>query len=520
MSAATVLDDLRRRLVHGDVRLPAVLISLLLSVWLVYVDGVVNNDGILYLKAARAFARGDAAAAAQIYTWPFYSWLIAAFHQATGLGLETAAHIIDALFGALLVYAFITLVALFDKRRGTLICAAVVILLWPALNKYRAEVIRDVAYWACYLSALVFFLRFYARPAAFHLAIAWGVAMVAGSLFRIEGMVLLIALPLVLLFDGRSPVMARMRHFLMAESVLLGCALAIACYWMAQPGDVIFSGRLAEPMEWLQRLPQLFSDELSARAHTVERTLLSEYSSGYAMGAVLLTLGLIIVGDFISNIEVLHLFLAGYPFVFRDFRESLRFKRVLLWVALLNLAVIFIFALEYFFLIGRYIMPLSLLALVFAPIGLMRLYERWTAMRREGVAWRRNWLFVVVCLGFAVALVDSTYSLGPSKQYLREGGLWIQANVSRPARILMNSEIAAFYAGRYAFPQRGFDASMKQERWKEFEYVGYAVSHRDKEKAESMRATLGGKEPVARFANERGDQLLIFAGGKALPAAP
>ena len=56
-----------------DVRFSAAMVSLLLSAWCVYLDNVVNNDGILYLRGAELIADGDWQGAVELYKWPFYA---------------------------------------------------------------------------------------------------------------------------------------------------------------------------------------------------------------------------------------------------------------------------------------------------------------------------------------------------------------------------------------------------------------------------------------------------------------
>ncbi len=42
-----------------DTRTSAAIISLFLSVWSVYLDDVVNTDGVLYLRTAELLAHGE-----------------------------------------------------------------------------------------------------------------------------------------------------------------------------------------------------------------------------------------------------------------------------------------------------------------------------------------------------------------------------------------------------------------------------------------------------------------------------
>ncbi len=137
----------------GDVRTFAAIISLFLSAWSVYLDDVVNSDGVLYLWAAEALKAGDWQEALALYKWPLYSSLISLVSLIPGLGVEYAAHVLNAALTALAVVVFLSLVRELGADRKMLIAAAIVILLFPGLNRYRAFIIRDAGYIAFYLLA-------------------------------------------------------------------------------------------------------------------------------------------------------------------------------------------------------------------------------------------------------------------------------------------------------------------------------------------------------------------------------
>ncbi|MGH8670975.1 MAG: hypothetical protein ACREUA_02905, partial [Burkholderiales bacterium] len=120
--------------IESNVGTAAVLISLLISAWSLYQDNVINDDGVLYLRTAELFSHGDWRGGMAGFPWPFYSWLIALTGRISGLHLEAAAHLLNALFWGLTVYFFITLVR--QLGGGTKVCAfaALIVLIQPQLN--------------------------------------------------------------------------------------------------------------------------------------------------------------------------------------------------------------------------------------------------------------------------------------------------------------------------------------------------------------------------------------------------
>ena len=74
---------------------------MLVAIWSIHIqDGQINQDGLLYLKQAYLISEASWKEALTIYSWPFFSILVAIFHKISGLHLQIAAHAVDlVLFG-------------------------------------------------------------------------------------------------------------------------------------------------------------------------------------------------------------------------------------------------------------------------------------------------------------------------------------------------------------------------------------------------------------------------------------
>ena len=94
--------------------------------------------------------------------------------------------------GEPLDYVFVALVEELEADRKTVWFGAFVILSLPYVNEKRAEVIRDIGYWAFVVTSLLLFLRFGARPSLGR-ALAWSLSALTATLFRIEGFAALLA---------------------------------------------------------------------------------------------------------------------------------------------------------------------------------------------------------------------------------------------------------------------------------------------------------------------------------------
>ena len=132
-----------------------VIVSVLLSIWSIAIDSVINNDGIEYVRAAELLSSGDWQAAFTVYKWPFYPWLMMWVGDTVGISYETAGHALNTLFFTLVVVFFVSAVRAFGGRSRSITWIAMLIALaHPVFNEYRAFLIRDPGYLAAYLLAV------------------------------------------------------------------------------------------------------------------------------------------------------------------------------------------------------------------------------------------------------------------------------------------------------------------------------------------------------------------------------
>ena len=76
-----------------------VIANILLSVWCLSLDPVINFDGVTYMAIAELFMEGQFSKALDYYSWPFYSVFVAATAKLLMLPAETAAVEIAFFFG-------------------------------------------------------------------------------------------------------------------------------------------------------------------------------------------------------------------------------------------------------------------------------------------------------------------------------------------------------------------------------------------------------------------------------------
>jgi hypothetical protein len=381
---------------------------------------------------------------------------------------------------------------------------------YPSLNEYRSFVIRDFGYWAFCLVALAWFLR-YLRAPRVGTAVAWGASIVLATLFRIEGLVILVLLPFALLLRPGVPFAARCGQVAAAQAVLLTLLCALAA-WTLFGLPIEQTGRLTEPIQWVQQFGRQLTGGFQQKAAALGQAILNQYSTSYAMWGVLAVLLVILVGKTIGTLTPLYTLLALHAWRGRLGPLPAGTGRVLGWLVLVQTAILVGFLANNFFLTGRFAMAWALTVMLLVPFSLVRLHELW--LRRDAEARRKRWLFPAVCAVLLVMAVDGL-TFGSSKAYIRDAGLWLKERAPAEAKIHSNSRIVTFYAAkRGADWARGFTweetaALLQDGSWRNYDYLAVAVDRKHPERAEALAAKLG-RAPAARFDNGRGDQVLVF----------
>lgn len=492
-----------------DVRVYAGCCSLLLSAWCIYIDDVINNDGILYLRVAELITQGEWSAAVSLYKWPFYSCLIALTGAVTGLPLELAAHVLNAALAVLAVVSLITLVRILGGDRKTLVAAAAVVLLYPGLNEYRSYVIRDFGYVAFYLLALVFYFKTLSAN-HWRLHIGWFAAALTAALFRIEGFALVLAMLILIC----AKYWDRRLFFLKASTVIFaafGVMFLTFSWWIVGPVGGI-NDILGES---ISRLLQLNAERFEALRDVV----LPKWSADHAFKILFVGGVTILMVEVISRLALVNALLAGHAW-YRHLLFPLEGAKRL-WVGLLvaNLSILVAIVAGVFFLTGRFPLAFSLTVMLAVPFSLCVLYQDWQAMRPAPIL--RNWKYPAVALLFALTGLSGLNN-ATDKGYLKDGALWIKTHSAAGARLFTNDSIVMHYSGRGVFeevqnrdPERT-ERLIQSGEWRGYEYVALNFKRGERQAATHWRAVFG-REPVKVFANDRGNQLLIFAPKAAVP---
>lgn len=504
-------------LTNNNLKILASLISFALCYWLIFLDPVINLDGILYMRVADQFLQGNWARAFDLYPWPFYSLVIAAVSKVTFLGLEASAHLITASCAALLTYVFISMIHELDRDKTVpFVIASFVIVFFSELNETRAMVIRGHGYWSFYLLAILCFSRFYRLPRPSY-AWGWNLSMIIATLFRIEGLVFLLLLPLALLFRQGWSIKAKLKHFLTAHLLTLtGCFGILVLYLAGLDMGWLAKSRLSEPLSSIQQFWAALSGGVAEHAAIIEDRLLNKYSADAAIWVALIIPVIISILTFIKALTPIYTLILCWKPGRSLSRLQAWAKPALLWVVFLNLLIVAVAVLNRYFYTERFVMPLVLILLLIIGFTLSALYDSWRQNGGRQQSWPRKGVYYAIVLiliaNSGEALVNDAGHV--SKKYLKDAGNWLQRNTAEDARIFTNNVRVSFYNGDLENTRRRPKTMITADRLKkwskgDYDYLALWVEHHD-ELSENEVSGRMGEKPLQRFANDEGDQVLIY----------
>ena len=456
--------------------------SLLLSL-VARLGSTINRDGMLYIHTAQAFLDGGFAAAKEIFTWPFLSIGIAIVSKLTGLGLENAGYLLNALFMA---GACALMVACTARRSPALAWwACLTVLALPGFNEYRNELLREFGCWFFVMLACWLALRWEEQP-RWPGALAIQLAVMAAALFRPEAVAIFPALLAWQLFS--APRGQRARNLAMVGTLpLIGCAVVVLLF---------ISGKLGTDNRIAADLGRISTARFDAKADVLASGLI-EYARGQARTILLFGSLALIPVKLIQKFGIFLLPLAGF-LVAGDVRAAVRRHAFFVWGIAAHLCVLAIFVIDLQFLAGRYVGLILLLATPFVAAGL-----QWGSQRFR----HANAITIVLCLVLAAGNVIST---GAGKAHHVEAGKWLANSGTDVAKVYIDSGRTAYHAGWAKVPiaARNNRAEIEHAATsRRYEFFVLEISRKDPPWESWLRDT--GLQVVQRFEIPNGDAVVV-----------
>lgn len=449
-----------------------------------------NRDGMLYVDTARIFLEQGWGAARANFDWPFLAVLMAVVSQFSGLSPAAAGFLI----GALLMAGVCSTLVLITRRSfpDAAWAACVVVLALPALNGYRDHIIREFGFWFFGLSALLAAMRWDERPGwrdAFFVHLLIGMA----TLFRLEAVALYAGLLGWQFF--RTGVSGWSRRVVMLGAVpFLGLVVGVVLL-AGSPADT--HARIAYYLTAAN--PVLAAERFSVAAHGFASSVLNRYSADEAGSILFFGLLSIIPVKFLQASGVFAVPL-GFAVFSRSGARRMQGWLPLAWEFAAYVAVLFVFLMHQYFLTGRYVSFLNLLAVPLISAGCILMVKRFA-----------RWRWALMLVAAIVALANVT-SIGPRKTQYRDAGEWLALQAVTPERVYIEDGRIAYFANwrmaKVVASTLSRDELARDVPSGRFDLILLNVRRKDSE----FNDWLGGVPltEVQRFTNSGGDAVVVL----------
>ncbi len=423
-----------------DIRLLTVLASLALSGFAVAFASIPNDDAYTYIRTAEIFLEHGVGAAISHYTWAGYPILIALV-SLLGLSLFTSAYVLNAIFFAILAYAFISILRHLDDSNRIAWLAALTVLAYPELNEYRDMVLRDVGFWAMLLLALWRFMVFVDTRQFSH-SVFFVLAMIGAMLFRAEAVIYLVAIPFALFLQSDRNTQQNRQDFLKLAGFIF-CVGALGFLMLLAAGINLFSLifellRIYQPFF----ISRFNPDEAitAAQATAIFGEYAGIFSRDYVSAIVAVGLSVVLVMTLFYTIGGPFFWLLAFGLV----RKHIRWHRAkvapILAVSLTNLFILVVFLYTTKFLTGRYALVFGLMAATLVPFLISSIIER-----NRGGKWEKFVSYFLI-LFFFYCLIDSYVSFGKSKDWLLDAAGYVELQAESDTQVLTNNHTIAYFS--------------------------------------------------------------------------
>ena len=482
------------------------LFSVALSVWCVWADPIINNDGVYYFRAAEKIALGNYREAISIYSWPFYPALIAYVSKLTGVGVVAAAYVLNAVLAVLLVVGFLSVIYQLGGDKKTLIFAALLILAFPTLNKYRSYIIRDIGYASFYLWSLSYLFRYWKDRNSLSL-VGWFLCAVATSLFRVEGIAILTMVPVIVFSLSRSG--PQRRWMLFFAYPLLGFVLSLLLgLWLVRDITIVNPGGGIESFSaFFAGIAGYFNDTVGRKLE-----LLEEYFAGrYYFFVYIIIIVFVAMAEVIRRLAVIYAALAIWGLNKGILFPVMGLKPLWLAMILVNFLILIGSAFFISTVVDRYALTVTVTILLASPFIFGYLWERWKSDEPAG---GKRWVLPSL-LVLSILLGINGLNVFTDKSYLADAGMWIKENTKEDATLYSNNLILVHYSGKDAYHENdnytwkhSYDV-IKNKKWVNYDYIAIALVAEDYHWVEWLDIHLHGP-PVKRISDEHGNTVLIY----------
>ncbi len=478
------------RLITGSV-----LLALLLAAWMQYIQhGWINPDSVLYFEQAKRYVQGDFAGMVELFNWPLYGMCIGTVHQLTGFSIHFSAQCLNVIFFGITTFSFLTLIQLLGGKQRTIFFAAALLFSSQYIVGDVLEMLmRDEGFWAFYLTALLFFIRFALLQKTSD-AILWQLCIIIAMLFRLEAIAYLLLLPLLYLCTASTPWRERLLDSFRLYSLSLLFGVIILVYFALHP-EVSMShlGRLQEVFD--ANFYTSLTEKLFTQADIMAKDVLEHYLDEFAVQGLLLTFAFVLISKSIVATGYLPAIMAYFGIKNKYQEMSPLGRRILLLLLLIGLITASLIVIKRFVLSKRYLVALVWVFLIFASFQMAKLSKQNNL--------RSRLLIVVIGIFIVLGLIKNVLPKRNGYNYQQTAVRWLSTqNLDRQTVFYQNSRLRYYADADFtAFGDfwEVFAANVEAQQTPSYNYLVINISKRDQDKLTLLADKLPEYKEIKRF---------------------
>jgi voltage-gated potassium channel Kch len=488
-------------------------IGMLLAAQIQYIQhGWINPDSVLYLEAAKLFAKNQWQAGFAVFSWPFYSILIAATHKISTLSVHLSAQLLSVIFFGITTASFLKIIHLAGGKSMQLLAGGFVLVSAKYLMGDVMEMLmRDQGFWAFYLAGIGFFIQFY-KTNLFKYAALWQTSIILATLFRIEAITFLFFMPFLILLCKTTTLQERLKSFIKCNLIHISLATIIIATLMLNPHlSTKVLGRLNEVFS--TNLYNELTKNLHDKSSIMSTLVLGRYLNEFAIPGLLLTFIYVMIVKTFSATGLVNMALAWFSL---KSKQRLLDKEVSLVlgmaavIAIINMGLIIT---KIFVLSSRYVVALSFIIMLFSSFYLAKLLVQFIK-ENHALYKKNNWFLLAVLLLMSVSLINNILPKQQGYNYLQDAVSWVQANNKNNKPVFYDEPRARYYAnepfiGSWPDDWEVVKKAIENNSINNYEHliINHSTKHPEREKL--LIDTLENFDEVKRFSNPKANNFAV-----------
>lgn len=481
-----------------EIRIFTAIVSLLFSLVAFGIDDLINSDGVLYMNMVRAFLEGGLTETAQLFDWPFFSLLVSGIHVLTGLSLESSGELLNVLLFVLFTDSLVLLCSKVLPNSRQVFIAALFILGFTLFNDYRAYLFRDMGYWAFTSYSLYLLIKFSQKPSWLY-ALSWQGTMILSILFRIEGAVLLMAMPLFLFKTAPDSKIALKQIAMLWSAIIVIISVAISIA-LSQTSLIVAFGKISEIVTYID-FPTLLQN-FHEKSEIINTQVLSNFDKD--SGGLILASGLfiMIVQKLLTALSISYIVFYIYTYFSKHAPQRVQsnYQQLFIFFIAVNFLILLVFVFKQYFLSTRYgVMLITGMFLLMLP--------RICTFVENALLHKRKAILAFTLLILIAGPID-TFTISVSKAYIKDVALWAAENLPEDSKVITFDTITDYYL-RENNPELVTNLKVGGNPLESinYDYLVIVIKLRNSDLFEQIN--LQGHQVIYTSSNKRGDKAIV-----------